>query len=82
MSATVTPLRRRFWVESLLAVATGALFVLTAVRPAWLEAVGLDPDHGDGSVEWLVVTLLFALACGLAVLARVEVRHTRALSTA
>ena len=67
------------------AVATGALFVLTAVRPDWLEALSLDrfdTDHGNGSVEWLAVAALSAMSCGFALLARAELRRTRALSTA
>jgi hypothetical protein len=48
-----------------LRAATAALFtlvtVVTAVWPDWLEVViGIDPDNGDGSLEWgFVATFAF-----------------------
>lgn len=54
-------------VASLSAVSTA----LTMVWPEWLEAFGLDPDHGDGSLEWamagalLLVTLVMTARVGL-----------------
>jgi hypothetical protein len=37
----------------------GVLTVLTLVLPDWIEAVfGIEPDGGNGSLEWLIVTAL------------------------
>ncbi len=69
-------LRRRFWIEAVLAVLTAALALLTLVSREWIEwLTGLDPDGGSGSLEWVIVGSL-GLACvvsGLA--ARSELRR-------
>jgi hypothetical protein len=37
--------------------------VATLIAPSWIEAVfRVDPDSGDGSVEWLITGLFAALA--------------------
>ena len=64
----------RFWIETALAALIGALSVLTLVWRDWLEVWGVDPDHHDGSVEWLIVAALFAVSAALAVSARREWR--------
>lgn len=39
-----------------LAVVSVVLLVLTLAWSDWIEALfGVDPDHGDGSLEWVVV---------------------------
>jgi hypothetical protein len=59
-------LRTLFWIELVLAVLCAALAILTLFWHGWIEATtGFDPDHGDGSAEWLIVAGLFA-ASGLA----------------
>jgi hypothetical protein len=64
-------LRRRFWVESALAVVTGVVALMTILQRDWLEIFGIEPDAGDGSVELLitlalaVVTVLFAAAASV-----------------
>jgi len=64
-------LRVRFWVETGLAVTTALLALLTVVAPTWIEAVfGLDPDRGNGEVEWALVAVLVLVATTLTVLAR------------
>jgi hypothetical protein len=68
--------RTRFWVETALATPTGALSVLTLVWRDWIEVLGVDPDHHDGTVEWLIVGALMALSAGFAVSARLEWRRT------
>ena len=71
--------RQRRWrirIETLIASAASALGVLTLLWPAWIEAMtGLDPDRGDGSVEWLLVGALFALSAATAVAACWELRQ-------
>ena len=49
-------LRRRFWVEFILACLSGSLAALTLVRHNWIELLfGFEPDSGDGSFEWALV---------------------------
>jgi hypothetical protein len=43
------------WIVAALGLITGALFLLTVANADWLEAIGIDPDGGDGSVERLIV---------------------------
>lgn len=69
-------IRRRFWLESTLTAVTGVLTVLTLLWPQWLEALGFDPDGGDGSAEWLIVGVLLVATLALAVTARWEWRRT------
>jgi len=71
--------RSLFWVEACLASAAGLLAVITAAWPDWIEAAfGVDPDGGDGTVEWLVVAVLAAVAVALGYGARREWRRGRA----
>jgi hypothetical protein len=65
--------RRRFWIELGLAVVSGVLFVLTFVRPDWIEvAFGIDPDQGDGSLEWGLDVVLLIATVAWSVVARLE----------
>ena len=66
-------LRYRFWLESILGSLTGMVAVVTLFSHDWIEAVfRVDPDKGNGSVEWLVVSILLFLAVALAGGARLE----------
>ena len=67
-------LRRRFWFEAALATATGLLFVVTLFWHDWLELLGLDPDRGDGSAEWLIVAVLGVVCATFTLAARGEWR--------
>jgi hypothetical protein len=50
-----------------------AIAGLTAIHPAWLEWFGIDPDHGNGGFETMLV-----LACVLVVIgAAVSLVRTR-----
>ena len=69
-------LRRRFWVEITLASASAALCLLTILWPTWIELLfKIDPDHANGSLEWLIVALSVAVTVTLAALARYEWRR-------
>ncbi|MGH2389104.1 MAG: ABC transporter permease [Chloroflexota bacterium] len=69
----------RFWLETGLATATGALLVLTLITRDWIEAVfGVDPDQHNGSFEWLLVAVLLAATFALSASARAEWRKARA----
>lgn len=45
------------------------LAILTLLFPQWIEHVfGVDPDHGSGTVEVLIVLALVGVAVGRGVL--------------
>jgi len=70
--------RTRFWIETALAGVTMSLFLLTLVWQKWIEAVfRVDPDGGNGSLEWAIVAVLFAASVMLSVMARAEWRSVR-----
>jgi tetrahydromethanopterin S-methyltransferase subunit E len=72
-------LKRRFWLETGLATITGMLFVITLVWRGWIEIVfGVDPDQGNGALEWLIVGALLVVTITLLILASYEWRRTRA----
>jgi hypothetical protein len=64
--------RTRFWVEAGLAVASGVLAIVTMFWHDWIEITGLDPDRHSGTVEWLAVAALGAIALALAAMTRLE----------
>jgi hypothetical protein len=74
---TTTRAQTRYRIEAALAALSGGLGLLTLVWRDWLEAFGWDPDHGNGSVELLVVLVLLAASVALGVRAR---RHLRLLA--
>jgi hypothetical protein len=64
---------RRFWLSSVSAAAATALAALTVATPDWIEAVfGVDPDHGDGAAECLVLIALLTAAVALGALSRIH----------
>lgn len=69
----------RWKVESVLASMFALAALVTAVFPRWIEALGLEPDGGDGSAEWGVVALLAVAAVITAALSR---RHYASLVAA
>ena len=70
MLAIKRRVRIRFFVETGLGLTSAVLSLLTLVKRDWIEAMfGIDPDHGNGVVEWLIVggflfttLMLFSLA--------------------
>ena len=73
---------RRFKVETILASLSAVLFVLTLAWRDWIEIVfRVDPDHGNGALEWLLVALTATVTLSFAPLARAEwqrIRHATA----
>jgi len=69
--------RARFWIEAGLAALTTILFIVTVISREWIEAIfKVDPDGGDGSLEWAIVAALFVASLSLSLLARFEWHRT------
>jgi hypothetical protein len=65
------PTRRRFLIETALAVASAALLLLTLISKEWIELLfGVDPDGGSGTLEWAIVAALLAMTVAFGALAR------------
>jgi tetrahydromethanopterin S-methyltransferase subunit E len=72
-------LRLRFWLEAGAATVTGLLFVITLFWHDWVEIIfDVDPDHGNGLLEWSIVGALLVVTVILFVSARYEWRRTQA----
>jgi len=75
--------RARFWVEVGLASLCGLLAALTLLWRDWIEAfTGFDPDHHNGSVEWMIVTGFFFHCVIVSFAARAEWRRPRSVPVA
>lgn len=73
-------IQRRFKIETAVAVLATGLFLLTLISREWIEFLtGWDPDHGDGSLEWLIVAVLAIIAVALGIRARSDWRKLQAL---
>jgi hypothetical protein len=71
--------RGRFWLEAGLGSACGSFAALTLIWRDWIEALtGFDPDHHNGSFEWIIVACLAAACVLLGLAARSEWRRPRA----
>jgi hypothetical protein len=74
--------RWRLWLEAALAAGAGVMGVLTLFWHDWIEALfGVDPDHGNGSLEWIVAFALLAIALGFSLALRRGLRHPEASET-
>jgi hypothetical protein len=70
-------IRTRFWLESAIALVAAVLAVATAIVPDWIETVfGVDPDGGNGVVEWGVTAAFAILAIAFVIAARLEYTRT------
>ena len=77
-SRGVRGLSVRFCLESVSAFVTLVLAIVTVFVPDWIEVVfRVDPDHGDGSLERMVVLALAVISVVLTVAARNEWRRLR-----
>jgi hypothetical protein len=71
-------IRPIFWVETVLALLTTILFVVTFLWKDWIELVfHVDPDSGNGSFERFIVITLAVLTLALIGLAGYEWRRAR-----
>jgi undecaprenyl pyrophosphate phosphatase UppP len=72
------PSKIRVRLETAVALLAGLLGVVTIFWHDWIEALtGWDPDHHNGSAEWLIVVGLLVVAAVMGLLAR---RHWRLLA--
>jgi hypothetical protein len=71
----------RVGLETAMALSAAALGILTIFWHDWIEALtGWDPDHHNGSAEWLIVVALLAAAVVLGAVARRDWRLLTATS--
>jgi hypothetical protein len=78
----MTHVRKRFWLELGLAGFSAFLLLLTLATREWIEIVfRVDPDHGSGSLEWLVVVASLLATVTFSVLARLEWRQAKEATT-
>ena len=71
-------MRRRFWLETGMAIVTSIVFVITLVHNDWIEvAFGVDPDSNNGSLERVIVGVLVFVSITLFALASYEWRRAR-----
>jgi hypothetical protein len=69
-------MRRRFWVALVLGGISAVLAVLTLITREWIEILfGVDPDGGNGGMEWAVVVVTAVTAFVCLGYARVELRR-------
>ena len=74
-------LRPRFYPEAVLGIISGIMFVVTVLNRAWIETIfHVDPDQGQGWVEWLIVGALLVVTLVMAALARYEWRRATAIA--
>jgi hypothetical protein len=77
----MSQMRKRLGIEVALAAISLAIFVATLAWPEWIEMVfGVDPDQGDGSIEWLIMAVTAGLALVSILFARSDWRRLRTLS--
>jgi len=78
---TYQPLGKAFWIESVMALASAALLVVTLITRTWIEEIfKVDPDQGSGSLEWIIVGVALMVAVASVTLAHGEWRHRRAMA--
>jgi len=65
----------RAQLEAIVALCAGILGIVTIFWHDWIEALtGWDPDHHNGSFEWLIVAGLLVVSAAMGTVAR---RHWR-----
>ena len=83
MGPRAQAIRRRFYFEVVLGASSALLLLVTLIWKDWIEIVfRVDPDAGNGSLEFFVCFALLAAAAASSWLARTEWRRFRAPATA
>jgi hypothetical protein len=76
-------MRRRFYIEAVLAGLMAVLTVVTLISKEWIEVVfGVDPDGGNGSLEWAIVAVLAVVSAALSLTAWRERAHSLSMTSA
>ena len=71
--------RKRLRFEIGLAIISGLLLLVTLVSDEWIEVIfGVDPDNGDGSLEWFITLFAAIIAIIAVILVRSDWRRLRA----
>jgi len=71
MTKATKPSKVRIGMETAIASLAGALGLLTVFWHDWIEGLtGWDPDHHNGTFEWLIVAVLLAVAAVVGAVAR------------
>lgn len=69
-------LQQRYRLEVVAAVVAAILALVTLIWADWIELLtGLNPDGGNGDLEWLFAAAFALVAVGCAVLARRDHRR-------
>jgi hypothetical protein len=64
-------IRRLFWCEAGFSLAAVVALVVTLAWPHWIElTLGVDPDHGSSSAEWMIAVTTGVIAVTSGGLAR------------
>jgi hypothetical protein len=75
------PSRFRVRLETAIAAVAGILGILTIFWHDWIEALtGWDPDHHNGSFEWIIIVGLLVVAVVVGAMARRDWRSSAALA--
>jgi hypothetical protein len=76
MTKGIKPSKARIGLETAIASLAGALGLLTIFWHDWIEGLtGWDPDHHNGTFEWLIVAVLLVVAVGVGAVARRDWRQ-------
>jgi hypothetical protein len=71
-------MRRQYWAALVGGGISAALAVLTLISREWIEFVfGVDPDHGNGGLEWAIVAVTAITAVMCFWWARVEYKRSQ-----
>jgi hypothetical protein len=74
-------LERRLLIEKTLAYLSASICLLTVVWRDWIElAFRVDPDGGNGAVEWMIVSVLAVTSVVLTTVARADRQRLRGLA--
>lgn len=70
--------RWQFWAALVLGGLSAVLAVLTSISREWIEIVfGVEPDGGNGALEWAIVVVTAVTAIVCLGYARLEWRRAR-----